>query len=461
MSTSPIRLIGSIVLPDKILQGTIHVQHGKIVGIEEGFPQDFSSPSNLYDFRGKYLLPGLIEVHGHMREPGLDYKEDIPHGTRAGIAGGFTTICDMPNTKPPTTTVARVQEQIERYRGRSYTDFAINMGVSLEDIDELRHVETDLITGVKIFAAGHASTPTTIPRISDIARIFEILGDRSIMALIHAENQELVNYFTHQYRDTLGRNDSLAWSEARNHSVVLTSVLEMIALAKQFNVKLYLLHQSTPEEFAAIAFGRSIGVDVYGEVVTFHLSLNTDDYARYGNLINVSPSLRAPAVQQRIWQLLRDGTIDTVCTDHAPHTLAEKERASAWEVASGIPGFQEALPVLMTNWVQQFGQETLEEGLLRIAQVTSQNIARIFGFTQKGGIALGKDADIVVVDTTQPWTVKKEDLFTKNRWSVFEGTEFIGRSVATFLRGNLVCRDGTIVGEPLGERVERRAVITV
>jgi len=458
MSTSSTRLIGSIVLPDKILQGTIHVQHGKIVGIEEGFPQDYS---NLYDFRGKYLLPGLIEVHGHMREPGLDYKEDIPHGTRAGIAGGFTTICDMPNTKPPTTTVARVQEQIERYRGRSYADFAINMGVSLEDIDELRHIDTDLITGVKIFAAGHASTPTTIPHISDIARIFEILGERGIMALIHAENQELVDYFTYQYRDTLGRNDPAAWSEARNHSVVLTSVLEMIALAKQFNVKLYLLHQSTPEEFAAIAFGRNIGVDVYGEVVTFHLSLNTDDYAHYGNLINVSPSLRAPAVQQRMWQLLRDGTIDTVCTDHAPHTLAEKRRASAWEVASGIPGFQEALPVLMTGWVQQFGRETLEEGLLRIAQVTSQNIARIFGFTQKGGIEVGKDADIVVVDTAQPWTVKKEDLFTKNQWSVFEGTEFIGRSVATFLRGTLVYRDGTIVGEPAGKRVERRAAITV
>ncbi len=461
MFTSSTRLIGSIVLPDKILEGTIHVQNGKIERIEEGFPQDIANTSNLYDFRGKYLLPGLIEVHGHMREPGMDYKEDIPHGTRAGIAGGFTTICDMPNTKPPTTTVARVQAQIERYTGRSYTDFAINMGTALEDIDELRQIDTDLITGVKIFAAGHASTPTTIPRISDIARIFEILGERGIMALIHAENQELVDYFTHQYRDTLGRSDPKVWSEARNHSVVLTSVLEMIALAKQFNVKLYLLHQSTPEEFAAIAFGRNIGVDVYGEVVTFHLSLNTGDYARYGNLINVSPSLRAPAVQQQMWQLLRDGAVDTICTDHAPHTLAEKGRTSAWEVASGIPGFQEALPVLMTGWVQQFGQETLAEGLLRIAQVTSQNIAQIFGFTQKGGIVVGKDADIVVVDTTQPWTVKKEDLFTKNQWSVFEGKEFIGRSVATFLRGNPVYRDGTVMGEPQGRRVERKATVTV
>jgi dihydroorotase len=460
MSTSSRRLIGSIVLPDKILEGTIYVQDGRITRLEEGFPHGIGD-SGIYDFRGKYLLPGLIEVHGHMREPGLDYKEDIPHGTRAGIAGGFTTICDMPNTKPPTTTVERVNEQIERYTGRSYSDFAINMGTSLEDIDELRQIDTDLITGVKIFAAGHASTPTTIPRISDIARIFEILGERGIMALVHAENQELVDYFTHHYRATLERSDPAAWSEARNHAVVLTAVLEMIALAKQFHVKLYLLHQSTPEEFAAIAFGRGIGVEVYGEVVTFHLALNIDDYARYGNRINVAPALRAPAVQQQMWQLLRDGTIDTVCTDHAPHTLAEKERESAWEVASGMPGFQEALPVLLTNWVQQFGRGTLEEGLLRIAQVTSQHIAQIFGFTHKGGIVVGKDADIVVVDTTRPWTVKKEDLFTKNQWSVFEGTEFIGRSVATFLRGNLVYRDGIIMGEPQGKRVEKRSVVKV
>src|SRR6202011_4146384 len=155
-------------------------------------------------------------------------------GTRAGIAGGFTTICDMPNTKPPTTTVARVEEQIKRYTGRAYTDFAINMGTSIEDIAELQKIARERITGIKIFAAGHATTPTTIARISDIARVFEILGERKIMALVHAENQELVDYFTHHYRDVLNRHDSEAWGEARNECVVLTSVLEMISLAKYY-----------------------------------------------------------------------------------------------------------------------------------------------------------------------------------------------------------------------------------
>jgi dihydroorotase len=448
-------VMGSIVLPDSVVEGTIHMRDGKIRYIEQGFPQIIEDAEQLYDFRGTYLLPGLIEVHGHMREPGMDYKEDIPHGTRAALAGGYTTVLDMPNTRPPTTNAALLEEQIQRYTGRSSTDFAINMGTSVEDINELRHIDRERIAGVKIFAAGHATTPTTIGRISDIARIFEILGERGIMALVHAENQELVDYFTRHYRDTLGRHDAMAWSEARNLSVVLTSVLEMIALAKQFGVKLYLLHLSTPEEFASIQFGRSIGVEVYGETTTVHLAFNTADYAKRGNMINIAPALRSPEAQKELWQLVREGKVDTIVTDHAPHVLSEKHKESVWNVASGMPGMQEAMAVLITSWISHFGSDTLEEGLIRIAQLTSQNIARIFGFGQKGGLLAGKDADIVVVDTKNPWHVQKEDLFTKNQWSVFENEELIGRPIATFLRGTLVYQDGEIVGPAQGKHLQR------
>src|SRR5579883_302934 len=403
MSTA---LMGSIVLPDRVIQGTITVAEGIIARIEEGFPRE---TEHTLDFRGKYLLPGLIEIHGHMREPGLAYKEDIPHGTRAGLAGGYTTILDMPNTSPPTTTPARLEEQIRRYTGRSYCDFAINMGVARDSIEELRRIDQGKITGVKIFAAGHATALTTIPHLSELAQIFEILGERGIMALVHAENQELIDHFTRRSR-AAGKNSPAAWSEARNRSVVLTSVLEMISLAHYFGVKLHLLHLSTPEEFAAVEFGRSLGVEVSAETTTVHLAFNSSDYAQYGNMLNIAPALRAPDAQEQLWQLLRAGKIDAVVTDHAPHTLAEKQRESVWEVASGMPGLQEAVAVLVTHWIRRFGRDTLEEGLMRIAQVTSQNIARIFGFAQKGELSAGKDADIVVVDTGQPWHVRQEDL---------------------------------------------------
>jgi dihydroorotase len=446
-------LIGSLVLPDRVVQGTLCVAEGKIVEIVEGFPTRLDG---VQDLRGKYILPGLIEVHGHFREPGLEHKEDIPHGTRAGLAGGYTTVFDMPNVRPPTTTVTRVKDQIQRYTDRSYTDFAINMGTSVDDIDELRKIDPELITGVKIFTAGHATTPTTIPHLSDVARIFEILGQRGLMALLHAENQELVNYFTHKYRYELNRNDPAAWSEARNLSVVLTSALEMIALAKQFGVKLHLLHLSTIEEFAAVEFGRKIGVDVSGEIAVYQLAFNTSDYERYGNIINVAPALRAPEEQRRLWELLRAGKIDAVISEHTPHTLVEKQKESVWEVASGMPGIQETLPVLITNWIKLFGPETLEEGLLRTAQVTSRNIARIFGFPQKGSLETGKDADFVVIDPTQTWEVKRNDLFTKNQWSAYEGMTLCSRPLMAFLRGQLVYQDGEILGKPEGKRISRK-----
>lgn len=447
-------LLGKLVLPDRIVPGTIRVVDGRITAIEDGYA---TNEPDIQDFRGSgyYLLPGLIEVHGHFREPGLEHKEDIPHGTRAALAGGYTTIFDMPNVRPPTTTVQRVKEQIQRYSGRSYVDFAINMGASTQDIDELTRIDPDLITGVKIFTAGHATTPTTIPHLEDIARIFEILGQRNIMALLHAENQDLVNYFTRKYRDGLKRTDPATWSEARNLSVVLTSALEMIALAKQFNVRLHLLHLSTSEEFAAVEFARKIGVNISSEIASYQLAFNTDDYEKYGHLINVAPALRSPSEQSKLWQLLRDGTIEAVISEHTPHTLAEKQKESVWDVASGMPGVQETLPSLITGWQRQFGRETLEEGLLRIAQVTSQNIAQAFNFQQKGSLLVGKDADITVIDTEQSWTMHKEDLFTKNRWSAYEDMQFTARPIATLLRGQLVYQNGKIVGEPQGQHLRR------
>lgn len=440
MKTGTTSVLGKIVLENEIIDGTITVTDEKIVNVQKGF--DTTLPNTL-DYKNSYILPGLIEVHGHLREPGLEHKEDIPHGTRAALAGGVTTVLDMPNTKPPTTTVELVNEKIELYEKKSYTDYGINMGVSADNISEIEKIDPKKITAVKIFTAGHANTPTTIPDLGDIARIFEILGKRNIMAIVHAENQQLVNYFTEKYKE---KTKPSTWSDARNQSVVLTATLEMIALAKQFNVKLYLLHLSTADEFAAVKFGNEIGVKTFGETVTYQLAFNTSDYEKYGNLINVAPALRAPDEQKKLWELLRAGKIDTVVSEHTPHTLDEK-KGKWWEVFSGMPELQESLPVLITHWVKHFGSDTLEEGLMKLAQTTSINIAKIFSLNDKGGIKAGKDADFTIIDTENKWTVKKEELFTKCGWSAYEGETLIGRPTATFLRGNIVYENGKIVGE--------------
>lgn len=439
---------GRLVLPNKIINSTLIIQDGKIQKIQANDAAD-------NDYGDKYILPGLIEVHGHLREPGMEYKEDISHGTKAAVAGGYTTVFDMPNTKPPTTTVELVEDKIKRYAKNSHTDFAINMGVAADQIDQLEKIDPNKINGVKIFTAGHATTPTTIPLLGDLARIFEILGKRGIIGMIHAENQQLVDYFTKKLRDGEKRTDPASWSDARNLAVVLTAALESIALAKQFGVKLYLLHLSTYDEFAAVEFGRKIGVDVYGETVTYQLAFSTDDYKKFGNFINVAPALRAPEEQKKLWQLLREGKIDAVVSEHTPHSLEEKQEKDVWKATSGMPDLQESLAALITHWMKHFGPDTLEEGLIRLSQVTSGNIAKIFGYSQKGSIEIGKDADLVVIDTENKWEVNKKDLFTKAGWSTYEGMELLGRPVATYLRGNLVYKDGKIIGKPQGKLLQR------
>ena len=445
-----------IVTPKKIIQGSIVVDQetGKILKIVQGDGEAPKAVDHVYDAQGRYVLPGLIETHGHFREPGLEHKEDIPHGTRAALAGGFTTVFDMPNVVPPTTTVKLLHEQIARYKEKSLCDFAINFGSSVHDISEVEKVDPAEITGVKVFTAGHQTTPTTVPQLSDQAKIWEIAGRRGFPVLVHAENQDLVTAREKEFQ-VAGRTDMLAYSEARNEMVVEMAAWESVVLAKYYGTKLWILHASTRGEFDAVAYGRKNGLTVGGEVTGYQLFFTTDDYAKFGTLLKVSPALRSPKTNKELWKMMREGVIDGLCSEHTPHTLEEKNQ-DVWKAVSGTPGIQETVPAFLTGWVREFGRETLEEGLLRLAKCSSTNIADFFGFPQKSGIAVGNDADFVIVETDKPWQVQKKDLFTKLGWSVYEGMELIGRPVATFLRGELKYENGKIVSEEYGEWLKKK-----
>ncbi|MBI4137261.1 dihydroorotase family protein [Candidatus Roizmanbacteria bacterium] len=437
-----------IVTPDKIIHGTIHFSNGTIIAIDE---TRIAGPSS-YDANEQYVLPGLIETHGHFREPGFEHKEDIPHGTRAALAGGFTTVFDMPNTNPPITTVKLLHEQIERYKQRSYCDFAINFGASVSDIPELEKVNPSEIVGVKVFMAGHQTTPTTVTRKEDQAKIWEIAAGRGFPVLAHAEDQELVT----KQEETLqkaGRTDMLAYSEARNEEVVIKAAQIAVELAIQYKTKLWILHASTSGEFDAVDRARKKGITASGEVTGYQLFFTTDDYEKLGTLIKVSPALRSPETNKKLWQMVRSGRIDGYCSEHTPHTLEEKN-TDVWKAVSGTPGIQESIAVFITGWIREFGKETIEEGLHRLANMGSTNIANFFGFSQKSGITVGNDADFVIVEVDDPWHVAKKDLFTKLNWSVYEGMDLIGRPRATFLRGKLVYENGKILTNERGKWLE-------
>lgn len=434
-----------IVTHEGVVQGSVSFAAGKITRISEGKFTD----SEGYDANGNYVLPGLIETHGHFREPGFTHKGTIATESRVALAGGFTTVFDMPNTKPPTTTVKLLHEQIARYDKDSLVDFAINFGSAVADISELEKVDPREIVGVKVFMAGHQTTPTTITDARDQARIWEIAARRGFPILAHAEDQKLVT----QQEDALqeaGRTDMLAYSEARNEKVVEKAAWDAVKLAVKYGTKLWILHASTKGEFEAIRYGREHGIEVGGEVTGYQLFFTTKDYEKLGTLIKVSPALRSPEVNKELWQMVRDGTIDGLCSEHTPHTLEEKQR-DVWQAASGTPNMQESIAAFITGWIREFGRATLEEGLMRLANMASANVAHFFGFPQKSGIAVGNDADFVIIDVKNPWRVKKSDLLTKVGWSAYEDYELYGRPQTTFLRGNLVYENGKIVTDQKGK----------
>jgi dihydroorotase-like cyclic amidohydrolase len=251
-----------------------------------------------------------------------------------------------------------------------------------------------------------------------------------------------------------GRTDMMAYSLARSELVVEMAAWEAVVLAKQYGTKLWILHASTEGEFDAIDYARKNGVTAGGEVTGYQLFFTTADYEKYGTLIKVSPALRTPEVNKKLWQMVREGRIDGLCSEHTPHTFEEKQ-GNIWKAASGTPGIQETVSAFLTGWVREFGKETLEEGLLQLARMGSTNIANFFGFPQKSGIVVGNDADLVMLDLEHPWTVMKKDLFTKLKWSAYEGMSLIGRPVATFLRGELVYENGKIVGKKRGQWLKK------
>ena len=440
-----------IVTPKKIIHGTVSFLNGKITDISN----NLSTSKLAYDANGSYVMPGLIETHGHFREPGFEHKEDILHGTRAALSGGFTTVFDMPNTNPPTTTIKLLHAQIARYNEKSYCDFAINFGTAIEDIAELKKVDTSEITGVKVFMAGHQTTPTTVTNKKDQAKIWKIAAERGFPVLAHAEDQAIVTK-QEQEMQKRGRTDMLAYSEARNEAVVIKAAKIAVELAVKYKTKLWILHASTKGEFEAIKKARLKGITAGGEVTGYQLFFTTDDYKKLGALIKVSPALRSPKTNKKLWQMVRKGIIDGYCSEHTPHTLAEKQ-GDIWKAASGTPGVQESVAVFITGWIRQFGKDTLEEGLMRLANMGSTNVANFFGFTQKSGIQIGNDADLVVIDVNNIWKVQKQDLFTKLKWSAYEGMELIGRPYATFLRGKLLYSMGKIIAtKPSAHRLVKQ-----
>jgi dihydroorotase len=378
------------------------------------------------DAGGRLLLPGVIDPQVHFREPGRESKEDLASGSRAAVKGGVTSFLEMPNTDPPTITRSALADKLARAARKSLANYGFFIGATADNLDELNRADTSC--GIKIFM-GASTGSLLVDRPQDLERIF---ADGERLIAVHAEDEARIRARKAQFAN---RTDVAAHSELRDAECARLSTELALSLATKYRRRLHILHLSTREEVELLR--RQKPAWVTAEAIPNHLLLNTGDYERLGTLAQMNPPVRTPVDNESLWQALRDGVIDFVATDHAPHTLEEKHQGYP-KSPSGMPGVETSLPLMLTE---------MKAGRCTLAQIQKwmcHGPAEGYGIPNKGKIIEGWDADLTLVDMDAVKPVRNEDMFTKVRWSPFAGRELTGWPVVTVVNGEIAYDSGRI-----------------
>ena len=427
---------GDVLTGEQRLRADILITDGVIADVGPDLP--VPTGCEVLDATGKLVLPGLIDPQVHFREPGFPHKEDLASGSLAALAGGVTSFCEMPNTNPPTTSPEALTDKLQRASGRVVTDHAFFLGATAENADQLGEWEqAPGCAGVKIFM-GSSTGNLLVP---DDATVERVLRSGSRRVAVHSEDEDRLR----------ARYDSLApdtpVTEHPNVRDVQTAVIattRLLNLAEKTQRKIHVLHLCTAEE-VAILRERDLGELVTAEVTPNHLFMEAPDcYERFGALAQMNPPVRDRRHQEALRQGLVDGVIDCIGSDHAPHSLEEKAKPYP-QSPSGIPGVQTILPLLLTG--VRHGWLTLED----VVRVASSAPAKVYGMSGKGGIARGRDGDLVIVDPDVTEPLRLEWLRSRAAYSPYEGLPLAGYPVVTVLRGRIAYKDHALVGEPDGQ----------
>jgi dihydroorotase len=413
---------------------SVEVEDGKIKSIKK----IAARCDETIDLEGKILLPGLIDAHVHMREPGLTYKEDWKTGSRAAASGGFTTVLDMPNTNPKTTTASRFREKLQIAGSKSVVDFGLHAGV--ENLNEIPKIAELCPSSFKIFAdlvdngflmeAFHeVSEVKHDPTNGQVAEKYHF----NPMISLHCEDGAITGHCTDRLKSE-GVLDSKVYSRARPSLAEEISVSNAVTMSQHFNIPVHICHVSTRRALEIIRRAEIAGCHVTCEGTPHHLLLDASYFEAFGTLAKTNPPLRDEKDKIMVSDLDR---IDVVGTDHAPHELLEKGR-DVWNAPPGIPGLETALPLLLTQINQ--GKLSFE----RLIQLLAENPVRIFNIQNKGFIKEEMDADFVVVDMKREGVVEPENFQSKAKYSPFEGFKVKGMPVMTLVRGNVVMDEGDV-----------------
>jgi dihydroorotase len=396
-----------------------------------------ASAGEVIDCRGLHLLPGMIDSHVHFREPGLTYKEDLESGSLSAVMGGVTAVFEMPNTDPTTTTAQAVVDKVRRAQHRMHCDFAFYVGATRENTGQLGELERlPGVCGVKVFMG--SSTGSLL--IEDDEGVRNVLKAINRRAAFHSEDEYRLRERMHLRLEGDPRSHPL-WRDA---TAALMCTQRLVALAHETGKRIHVLHVTTRDEAAFLADHKDVAT---AEVTPAHLTLEAPGcYERLGTLAQLNPPVRDAAHRAGLWHGLAQGVIDSVGSDHSPHTREEKAQPYP-RTHSGMPGVQTLVPVMLDH------VNAGRLSLLRLVDLTSAGPARIFGIAAKGRIAVGYDADLTVVDLRRQVTIANDWVASRAGWTPFNDVRVTGWPVGTVVRGARVMWEGSLVAAGSGERV--------
>ncbi len=412
----------SVVLTSGIEKVTVLIEDDRIAAVDAAVQ---TRADEVVDASGLHLMPGVIDDQVHFREPGLTHKEDIYTASQACAKGGITTYLEMPNTVPTTTTRERLVEKQALAAGKSLVNYGFYIGATPDNIDELRAATNT--PGIKIFI-GSSTGDLLVDSQEALERIF---AETTLPLTAHCEDEATVQANKTRFATT---NDVADHSRIRDVTAAITATRRAIDLARRHRHRFHVLHVSTGAETELLA---DHGGLITAEACPHHLFLNTGDYSRLGTLLQTNPSVKSAEDNAQLWQALKNGAIQVIATDHAPHTLDEKQKPYP-QSPSGMPCVENSLALLLDQVNQ--GNCSLEQ----VVHWMCDAPARVWDIVGKGRIVEGYDADLVLVDLSLAQRVRNEQQFTKCGWSAWNGETLTGWPVRTWVLGCEVYRAGKI-----------------
>jgi dihydroorotase len=426
---------GTCVLPWGAAPADIGAKAGRITAVGTS-PSD--TADQVIEARGLHVLPGLIDPHVHLRDPGDATIESIPTGTKAAALGGFATVFDMPNTSPAVTdaeTLAWKQDYVDRV---SYTDFGIYVGATKQNIAALAGLErASGVCAIKVFAG--SSTGDLM--VEDDANIEAVMRAGTRRIAFHSEDEYRLQDRRKLFEKGESHRRHMEW---RDPECAFLGTRRIMALARKTGRPAHIVHVSTEEEYDYLRDFRDVAT---AEVLVNHLTqIGPDCYDQLGGYAVMNPPIRDQRHFDAAWRAVANGLIDTIGSDHAPHSHAAKERP--WpDTAAGLTGVQTAIPLMLDH--VNAGRLTLG----RMVDLMAAGPARIYGAVAKGRIAAGFDADFTLVDLKREQTIENDWIVSPCGWTPFAGKSCTGWPVMTIVRGHVVMRDGAVEGSPQGRRV--------